>query len=261
LSVWFILDKKRISTNKKVNFGYYTFQSGDRIRFIGRWMDDGGFNFRGEPIDVEIIDVGYDTGDGSYKKDESDAEEFILDSDGNKVTKETAQYLIVKDFDFESINYESSPVLIEVYTPENIDDDNNVFYEIGEMYPIDHPGTTTREHSNTSITFDGDVYTKLRMKNAGQLFMCEDANFSDIYESAVWDRGRANIYIEDAETRWYSEYLKHSKSWLKDSINGLSDFDAVQINLNGKYGEITALTESGFTLQVKQELKDYVRIF
>jgi hypothetical protein len=94
------------------------------------------------------------------------------------------------------------------------------------------------------------------MKNGGQVFMCEDAHFSDIYESAVWDRGRANVYIENAETRWYSEYLKHSKAWLKDSINGLSDFNSESVNLSGKYGEITSLNESGYTLQVKQEMKD-----
>lgn len=249
-----------IASNSKVTYGYYTFKKRDRVRIIGRRQDNGHFVYSDQLYDFEIIDVDYDEGNESYKVDDTDEESnYVVDSDGNKIKKETAQYLLIRDFDFESDNYDADEVLIEVYSPEVGDDTNNVFYEIGQVYQvyyISDPESSQRVHATTSITLEGDSYVRPRVRNANMFFMCEDTHFSDMYESNFWNRGRANVYNENSDTRWYKEYIKHSKAYFKDSYNGLSDFNADQINLSSKFGEITALNESGFILQVKQETKD-----
>jgi hypothetical protein len=253
-----------ITFNSNVNYGYYDFQKGDRVRFLARFTGDGHTYVSDDYstfklVDLQIIEVGYKTGDNQYQEDdaEGNSQSFIFDEHGNKIKKRTAEYLLVKDFDFEALFLDRLGVLLEVYTPESIDDDNNVFYETGKRYSVSNPGSNQRQHSESTVILDkGDVYIRPRMRTVDKVFLCEDAHYSDIYESNVWDRGRPNIYIENAKGRWFDAQLKHSKKYLRDSINGLSDFDSESTVLDLKHGSINALTESGYILKVNQDRKN-----
>lgn len=241
-----------LSQNSKYAYGYYVFNKGDRVRIVGRKFNEFGFQYTSKYYDMEIVGVGWPTGEDGYETDDAGNDiAYIVDENGNKIRRKKAEYLLVPNFNFEAEGLGNDSVLIEVYTPEVADDENNAFFEVGECYPI----TQDRKHSQENIVLDGDVYVKSR-RVVLDYFVCEASNFSDTYQSAVWDKGRPNIYIENAEGKWYPNYLKHSKKYIKSSINGLSDFDASSEVLSSKYGEITGLHETGYILRVNQEIKN-----
>lgn len=245
--------------NSKVNYGYYDFKQGDRVRFLYTIIEDSPYNnvmaTMSTQLDFQIIDVKYRESTESYQSYEKDddigeSQAYIYDENGNKVRKRTAEYLVVKYFETDTYFLTLRKSVIEVYTPEVQDDDNNPFYEIGERQSVDDGF-----HQLPGLIY-GDVYIRGRIVGVQDVFICEDENYSDIYPSNVWDRGRPNVYIEKAESKWYHNYLKHSKKYIKDSTNGLSDFDSVSHVLNPKFGEITGLAEIGYVLKVNQEIKN-----
>lgn len=259
--------QEALLNNSKVSYGYYDFQKRDRVRIIGRVNTPGDIVLSSDLYDMEIIDakydvdeVGADKASSTYKTDDADGDNksFIVDENGNKVKKESSQYLVVKNFDFESEGWDNYNVLIEVYSPELIDDENNLFYEVPGLYPIQNAHEPIRLHGPNGfleVTIQGDSYVKPRVKNGEYYFMCEDTHFSDIYESNFWNKGRPNVVIEHADPKWNTVAIKHSKQYIKGAFNGLSNFDASEILLDEKYGEIRDMDVVGYILKVIQDTK------
>jgi hypothetical protein len=259
--------QEALLNNSKVTYGYYDFQKRDRVRIIGRVNTPGDIVLSSDLYDMEIIDakydvdeVGADKANSTYKTDDADGDNksFIVDENGNKVKKESSQYLVVKNFDFESEHWDNYNVLIEVYSPELIDDENNLFNELPGLYTIQGAHTPNRLHGPggfLEVTIQGDSYVKPRVKSGEYYFMCEDTHFSDIYESNFWNKGRPNVVIEHADPKWNTVAIKHSRQYIKGAFNGLSNFDASEILLDEKYGEIRDMDVVGYILKVIQDTK------
>lgn len=239
-----------ISLNSKLIYGYYTFNRGDRVR-ICYVLDGDKFKTTDGVVDMQILDVGYESGAQSYIKDDAgDDSAYIIDEHGNKIRKRSAEYLVVKYFDYQRHGLGYNKSVIEVYTPEMKDDENNVFFEVGDRYAV-----INSQHSQNEVEINcGDVYVRRRLRRIDD-FVCEDSNFSDIYLSDAWGKGRANIELKTAENKWYESNIKHSKRYVKGGVNGLSDWDTNSIVLSSRHGEITGLAESGIVLKVNQERK------
>lgn len=256
----------------ELNYSYYSFKKGDRVRFlyVGNWEDDQ-YRVIDQYLDMEILRVEYDSGDDSFEKDDSNEVEggsFILDENGNKIKKDSVQYLVVRDFDYYTRGL-NRPSVVEVYTPQK-DDQDKVFHAIGETFEIGGAYTSLRYHKGTdgndqNITNStpavinltgGNAYIRPRIRNTNRIFLCEDSNFSDIFESNTFDVGRVNAYLETSATKWFPDQLKHSNKYVADGFNGLSEFDSSFIKLSSKYGGIIDLSESGYILKVKQRMKD-----
>lgn len=234
----------------KLNYGYYNFKKGDRIR-VCYVIVANKFKTTDGIVDMQIHDVGYDSSKDSYVKDDAGEDSsYIIDDQGNKIRKRSAEYLVVKYFDYLRHGLAYNKSVIEVYTPEMIDDENNIFFEVGDRYKVNNG-----QHSQSEVEIDsGDIYIRRRLRGI-DYFICEDNNFSDIYQSNAWSRGRPNIEIKSAENKWYENSIKHSNKYIKGGVNGLSDWNTDSIVLSGNYGKITGLAESGIVLKVKQERK------
>lgn len=127
---------------------------------------------------------------------------------------------------------------VEFYTPK-LQEETQIFYEIGECYPIVLGPGGTKLHSITTGTFKtGDIYFRGRgmfiqddTAGAGRKnysYFIEDDSISDFYLSRSSDIGRVNIVdpdigflIRPANHRFSNVFIPGSK------INGLSSFEAL----------------------------------
>lgn len=240
-----------------VNYEYYNFQQGDRIRFISY---SNGYQYFSDYLDFEILGSEYPTGDESYEKDESDDESYIVDQNGNKVRKLSKQILKIADFDYESYNIGPNTV-IEIYRPPK-ESDEDVYREIGECYDISggyHLGPAQDQTATLPATgsLEGNAFVKMRIKNATSGYACASMAYSDFYQSTLYDRGRPGIVLSGKGMQRYETGLIASEKMFEDTeINGLSDFAKETTVLNRNYGEIVSLDEVGYILKVKQLQKD-----
>jgi len=123
--------------SRKSNDLFYNFKKGDRLKFAA--PDPAGLPLL-KWYDEEIIEF---TGRGFIISKPSDITSYPKIS---------------------SVDWDPSYSLIEVYRPKNINlDDNFIFYEIGEYYPVTDPGTVSRDFSKRDFrwTGQGDVTGQL----------------------------------------------------------------------------------------------------
>ena len=164
-----------------------------------------------------------------------------LVSDGDAITRPDLQgeFVIIKNnpaavnFDFASLSddnnlsYWNNNCIIELYTPSKFqEEDERFYYEIGNTYAIDSPGTSNASHSQQNITLTkGDVWWRkvpvnLREYNSdtglhedliqydSQNPNASSSNFksyyleteaaSDLFKADASLIGRPNIIVEDA---------------------------------------------------------------
>lgn len=167
--------------------------------------------------------------------------------------------------------------MIEVYRP-NPSPEDNIYYEIGEEFPILEDGNGNRYHSGDPVdgadqtfdaegnllspatgTFDfGDVYFKLRYaRSYGYFVPVEDENYSDYYVSNSIDIGRPGAKIKSE--RKVLNSIIHSENFIENTeYNCLNVFlpDAERFDAGDTYGQITGIEEVGGTLKVIQEHKE-----
>lgn len=204
----------------------YTFQEGDRIRIIA----NRDIVYLNSYIDLNVISYDIDT-----------------------------QSLIVK-IDSQQIEIKSG-MLIEIMNPLSIvDNEEQIYYEVGEVYPCTAPNTPNNQHSLLNGTFtNGDTYWRGRLipvnddaTNFAAIYpvVIEDASVSDFYPSNSQDIGRAGVIDPNFKQIHYPTMMQHSGIYVEGSaLNGLSSFETYNYKeLNRAFGGIKRLFYVGNTL-------------
>lgn len=167
--------------------------------------------------------------------------------------------------------------LIEIYTPKPLQEDSEAFfYEFGENYEIGDAGLPTRYHkgqlqdqdpNNPSIPAVG-IFTRgdiwmypRRMSTANAStnddYWVESYSLSDFYNSAVWDKGRPNVFVENFREVKRPTTIYYSQPFIEETnINGLSSvFDTNFKSYEQKYGAIKRIYNENRRLTCFQKLK------
>jgi hypothetical protein len=127
-------------------------------------------------------------------------------------------------------NTSSTQALYEIYTPY-VQSTSEFFYEVGQTYKVNSPGTASRQYSTISGVFTGDVTLIQRTLNSNN-FLAEAMSPIDKYwQNWYTDIGRVNIVVEDGQTDkpvsiYYSNVIIPGTR-----SNGLSTFDALDNTL------------------------------
>jgi len=249
-------------TNIGSNVSPYEFNEDDRIRIITKQIGISNPNSQ-FPSDVLISD-DLDMEILGYETETIDNVEVIT----NRIK--------VKNFPFEQYTIGSGSVA-EIYTLKKKSQDD-IYYEIGESYPILNPGTDDRCHGGqlgnqdplqTTPAFGtfikGDAYVVVRNipfsinawnPDNDKLFFAESMQFNDYFESYGSDKGNPNVYDPDARAT-KTNTIRRSKAYFEGTkTNGLSTFYYDDyITLTSKWGRITAMEMIGGTLKVLFERK------
>jgi hypothetical protein len=129
----------------------------------------------------------------------------------------------------------------EIYTPYQTSE-QEPFYEMGQMYPIDNPGTSTRQYSVTTDVFIADAYTITRNYDTDS-YEAEAMSPNDYFYNR-WDNdgGKPN-YITKLGRTVKSGFFSWSNTYIPGTaINGLSTFEALnQTNVPEDCGAIEKL--------------------
>jgi hypothetical protein len=142
----------------------------------------------------------------------------------------------------ELANVGSGPTaLYEIYTPY-VQSETEYFYEVGETYKINNPGTVNRQYSIVSGFFTGDVSLFERTVGANTKFT-ENMSPSDKYWNNWYtDSGRANIQIDEGQAVKPVAIIYSNVVVPGTKINGLSSFDALdQTSIPTESGAISRL--------------------
>ena len=269
----------------KFNVSAYTWEPGDRLRFLMNSVDgaDGENVYMtfGVDLDFEIMSVEIPSGTLTYLYD--DDGDPILDAQGNKIKDSAQSKLIISYFDFSTYGISNDTllnqkVIIEIYRPgKHIESD--VYYQLSKSLPILNPHTANRVHSGGPSDFisgwdrdqvgslsargtleSGDAYLISRlMQNDlfSTVFPCESMSYSDWYNSDVISIGLKNIENKDAYFNEYISNLRYGGRLIQDTrINDMARFMGDDfVPLSNKYGPITSIEEVGFTLKILQKSK------
>ena len=277
------------------NIGGYTWQQGDRIRFVGAQLleqNDLTYTYFNTVCDYLILGTTYrmynsstTVDDDWYLKDQSADTSFILDQDGNKVRDAGKERLVLPFINisangwppFTKVNEDGVTVptdyflLVEVYRPrKNTADVVETYNEFDHLRPVLNPHTQWRVHSGGQMVDGsgavlspavlnltrGDCYVKLRVTH-GTSFWCEAREYSDYYTSNYINVGRVNVTDPDAQRNEYISKLLYSGAFIQDTnTNDLSKVDSSNsVTLADKYGSINYIQEVGYTLKVLQDKK------
>jgi hypothetical protein len=158
--------------------------------------------------------------------------------------------------------------VVMIYRPrKSIDEDNNVYREIGEMMDITggyhmSNGLSGSQDQTSSlpaiIPIDyGDTNIRQRYRDSNNIFIVEDKNMSDFYESDFTDLGRPQFYLPDMMYKNDTTRLVFGGKILPNSnINNISDFEYEDSDvLSTEFGSINGLATKGFTLLVIQDTR------
>jgi hypothetical protein len=143
--------------------------------------------------------------------------------------------------------------IYEIHTPKRSSLDE-FFYEVGDFYLIDNPGTDLRSFSITEGLTFGDVYLKERPFDeaapAGDKFVQEVMNPNDNYWSEwLQDTGRANIILFNSGQEERITNIAYSNTYIQGTmVNGLSRFDLLDYrDLDEQNGAIQKLVNTSRT--------------
>ena len=235
--------------NKRFNIPVWTWEEGDRIRFMTK-RSAGQDHYFEDYVDMEI------------------SGQELADPD-----TEEEGYFVVPTF---SALY-GNEIIAEFYRPRKslADEESRIFYEFGEVFRIGNPCTDERYHMMGNddgsgwaqdqtallpakgIFMKGDVYLKYRVLQSCA-FGVEAIQYSDYYNSSVNDIGRPNIISRDmkrvrriANLRFGGRYFQNTRT------NDVSSFDYEDFDsLSETYGPINKIIEMGYTLKVLQSQKN-----
>lgn len=223
----------------------YTFQEGDRVRFISH------------------SDVNYSNASLALFDDYLDIELFGF----NLTDKE----LIVRASDLPSIAG-ATRYQVELYRPmptlENV-----VYRERGQEFEVGNPGQSDRYHkghlgdqnpNNLSqgakgLLFRGDFYKRrVNVYDSGApiaSILDESKSISTREYLPITNHGRINIQSDVLQQRWFKAGLRHGGKFIPNTqLNNLLRFDFNDATeLSEKYGEISKTIEVGYTLKVLQQ--------
>jgi len=192
----------------------------------------------GVGIDISTI-IGFGMG---YVFNEADIVNIYLESDPTdkkefSLLAQDGKWLILQLRDIGVLDSSVKP-LFEIYTPlkESL---NELFYEVGSIFPINNPGENNRSYSITSGSLNGDVYL---IKRQGAYFT-ENMNPNDKY----WRRWETDIgwpnIIDRIGQKTLPYTITFSDVYLQGTkVNGLSSFSALnEETLGSENGAIRKL--------------------
>jgi len=227
------------SANNDSQVGY-TFEQGDRLRL----MADRTVQFYQGVNDFEI--TSYD---------------------------ETTQSVIVK-ITSASVQI-TSGCLLEIFNPKSVaTDDEQILYEVGEVYKCTAPNTPNNQHSVTSGTFtNGDTYWRGRLIivndsetkfAAAYPVTIEDASVSDFYPSDAQDIGRIGLIDPNFKQIYRPMLMRFSNQFIPSTaVNGLSSFEELNAKeLDRADGQIQRFIFTQNNLVVigsRREVSNYIQ--
>ena len=262
----------------KCNIQNYVWEKGDRIKFLFNRRITGGavlFDSITTSLDFEIIGVLPPSASDDYEKDRSDDEDFIVDSNGNKVPAVGQYKFVIDSFDYGSYGISSENTIVEVYKPSK-KQDFLTFYEYGPELPILNPNTDDRCHSGgkgldkisvlwqrdqtndrsaKGVFTRGDAYAFYRILPT--VFPCESLWYSDYYDSEAIGIGKPCAEDRNMRRLWYPNKLLYSGVYINNTkVNELSTVNSSDsVELPEKFGAINFVKELGYTLKILQENK------
>ena len=262
----------------------YTYREGDRLRIISYYENPSLRIFVPESYEFNIVDqVVLSNGDDNPLYD--------VDSDGNLPhPAKTGSFLVLENnvnatgFTYgdvkegeNAINTQShfwgNRCVVEIYSPKTSQDEESlVYYEIGEVFPIEDFG------SETPVEIQGgDVWWKTSPVNFQKIidtgfasiitedsadpnffpYNLEAKSFSDkVRNSDVWGRGKAKIYLPDVERSVKMSSLTYSdKDNPLSKVLSLTSFNPVKgqfKDLPSEFGDINYLINNDDSIFVIQ---------
>jgi hypothetical protein len=238
---------KRFNDKNSSSILNYEYTEGDRANLCFR------SGFSGEPV--------YYTG---TPKDVA-VSAFELDLVSNDQKNPSSGFILkIQKADIDSTVLSGSDLMIEVYTPNRVTTDTNLFYAIGERYNI-----VAGAHETTRIEIsEGECFIKTRQYlrptdlATARNYIVEDFNYSDFAETAVTDLGRGFIFNKEEKQEYLQAHLRYSDIFNRNTgINKLNRFKAENIygdnsgQTTNIYGAIRKLRQRGSSLIVWQELE------
>ena len=271
----------------------YDYVAGDRVRFISYDPGTGRRRFA-QYVDLKIsgsdtyssstTDPPFtvtDANAGFYIRISDPQSTSVLDEFGSSVS------LAHTGFSLDGSGYEK--LIVEIYRPKkDVENEFNVYYEIGDKFPISNPGKTNRAHvgdtvQSSSYSLDteinelvssepaslilrnGDVYLKPRNMvtdetgSPTETFFVEDYYLNDFHNTNNYSRGRINVInLNAAERRLESSVFFSEPFSSTASINGLSSFNLANIpyfDYNKDFGSIQSLMTINDDLLIFHENK------
>jgi len=265
---------------------------GDRIRFISCEKDNERQLFT-QYLDFEI--TGFDLhdvdnpisasedGDGFYLRIANPADS------GDDVELESGDSVSISHTGFSLSTSGYNKLIAEIYRPRlNQEEENLVYYEIGNKIEIGNPGEINRYHGgqlnqvpeyfydkdvNTEVSLTpatvvlegGDIYLKSRSMYTttgganSHTFACEDYFLNDFHRTDHYDKGRINVVNNNSKERRLKASVFFSEPYVSTgAINGLSNFNLANIpyfDYNKDFGSIQYLTNKNNDLIIFHESK------
>lgn len=141
------------------------------------------------------------------------------------IIAQSGKWLILKLDDFGAIGSAVQP-LFEIYTPYS-QSINEPYYEVGQIYQINTPTTSTRSYSTVNGTFNGDIFIIQRTLDSSNYFTENMSPNDSFYQNWYTDIGWGTTTDEIGQQTKISNI-----SWSNTIIegtrtNGLSSFDAL----------------------------------
>lgn len=223
----------------------YSFQKGDRIRFLYHKNNLGSVDYynHAQLYDFEI-----------------------------KSVSATGSYIIIENFfgDDSWIPAWANDV-VEIYSPlKQSNTQSEIFYEIGDCYNVLNPYTSNRLHgASTNVLAQtnekygeyeissGDVYSLLRFSPASTLvsFVCQSPHYSDYYISNTTDLGRPILDIWNAKQLSLSTMIRVGGKYLQNTkTNNMFRFiNSDYRNSAESFGGINRIVQRGQTLKIFQD--------
>lgn len=164
----------------------------------------------------------------------SEGDQCILSKSGGsnydlQVIGQDGKYILLKPSDIGTLNTAPATTVkfvYRIYTPYKVSD-QEPFYEVGELYPVNNPGTSGREYSTLSGVFRGDITVLSRNYN-GTTYLAEAMNPNDLYyQRWIHDGGQPN-FISDLGSVRKQTSIRFSNPYIPGSMtNGLCAFEAL----------------------------------
>jgi hypothetical protein len=169
------------------------------------------------------IGMGYVFTDGDIMKlffasnPPADTEVSIIGQDG--------KWLLVQVKDFGTLGASVKP-LFEIYTPYK-PSLSEAYYEVGQIYPVLNPTTSSRNYSTVGGVLNGDIFILTRGVTGSEYFTENMSPNDKFWRNWYTDIGWPNFLdkigqqLKTNSISWSNVYIQGTKS------NGLSTFDAL----------------------------------
>ena len=138
----------------------------------------------------------------------------------------------------------------EIYTPVKSENQQS-FFEIGQMYPVVNPGTDTRAYSVTSGNIKPDTYLAYRTIGIHSYTSQSMSPNDYLYKKWVTHYGRINVITKTGQERKRGA-ISFSNTWIAGStVNGMSAFETE--NEEGLFPEMGTINKLILTSKAQGE--------